>query len=168
MKLVLMIAIAVVLVIGAVAAIGAMLPKRHVASRSAVFHAGREPLYALVAGTQTWRPDVKACEAMEKDGRRFQRETDKHGHTILYEVEEPGPDRIVRRIASEDLPYGGRWTVTFAPKDDGTQVRITEEGEVYNPIFRFVSKFILGQTASIDAYLKAMGAAVGEDARIEN
>jgi hypothetical protein len=47
-------------------------------------------------------------------------------------------------------------------------MRITEDGEVYNPVFRFVSKFVMGQTATLDAYLKAMGNAVGEDAQIGN
>jgi len=168
MKLVLMIAIAIVLVIGAVAAIGAMLPKRHAVSRSAVFHAGAERLYALVGGTQTWRPDVRSCEMIEQDGERLQSETDSHGQTILYAVEEPAPDRIVRRIATKNLPYGGTWSVTFAAKDGGTQVRITEDGEVYNPIFRFVSKFIMGETATMNAYLKALGKAVGENIRVEN
>jgi hypothetical protein len=38
----------------------------------------------------------------------------------------------------------------------GSELRITEEGEVYNPIFRFVSRFIMGHTATIDSYLSAV------------
>jgi hypothetical protein len=47
-------------------------------------------------------------------------------------------------------------------------LRVTEDGEVYNPIFRFVSRFILGQTATQDTYLRAIGKATGEDIRIED
>ena len=34
-----------------------------------------------------------------------------------------------------------------------TKVTITENGEVYNPIFRFVSKFIIGYSATANRYL---------------
>jgi hypothetical protein len=49
-----------------------------------------------------------------------------------------------------------------------TRVRITEDGEVYNPIFRFVSRVVMGHTAMLDSYLRALGKAVGQEARIEN
>jgi len=78
------------------------------------------------------------------------------------------PLAIQRRIATENLPYGGTWTFALAPANGETLVRITEDGEVYNPIFRLVSKFLMGQTATQDAYLKAMGKAVGEDVQIGN
>ena len=32
---------------------------------------------------------------------------------------------------------------------------ITERGEVYNPIFRFVSRFVLGHEKTINTYLSA-------------
>ncbi len=43
-----------------------------------------------------------------------------------------------------------------------TQVRITENGEVFNPIFRFVSRFVIGQHRSIENYLHALADATGE------
>lgn len=39
---------------------------------------------------------------------------------------------------------------------------ITENGEVHNPLFRFVSRFIMGYAATIDACLKALRAKLGE------
>jgi hypothetical protein len=169
MKIVLIVVGVLALLVVCVAVTGALLPKRHVVSRSAVFKATPERLFALVAGSQDWRPDVKASESFTQDGRQLQRETSKHGRTILYELQDSRPPlAIKRRIATENLPFGGTWSFAFEPVDGGTQVRITEDGEVYNPIFRFVSKFILGQTATLDAYLAAMGKAVGEDVRIGN
>jgi hypothetical protein len=165
-KTTLFVFIAVAVVIVAVMAIGTMLPKRHIVSRSAVFHAGAEKLFSLANGTQAWRPDVKTCTITEHNGQRYQQETDRHGHAILYEVEAADSDRIVRRIATHGLPFGGSWTITFTPEDGKTRVRITEDGEVYNPVFRFISKFVMGETATIDAYLKAMGKTVGEDVEI--
>jgi len=43
----------------------------------------------------------------------------------------------------------------------GSRVRITEHGEVYNPVFRFVSRFIMGHSSTASAYLKALGARFG-------
>ena len=78
------------------------------------------------------------------------------------------PHSIERRIATPDLPYSGSWTFTLTPADTGTVVRITEDGEVYNPVFRFTSRFILGETATIDAYLRALGKVTNQEVKIEN
>ena len=42
-----------------------------------------------------------------------------------------------------------------------TRVTITEHGEVYNPIFRFISKYIMGHNGTMDAYLTALGMKFG-------
>jgi hypothetical protein len=173
MKIVLSFVGVLVLLVAVVVVIGMLLPKRHVASRSAVIQATPERLFALISGSQMWRPEVKSCELIEKDGKHFQRETSQRGETVLYELQGSKPSlAIERRIASENLPYGGKWSFTLEPvngeANQETRVRITEDGEVYNPVFRFVSRFVMGHTATLDAYLKALGKAVGQDVRIEN
>ena len=169
MKIALLCIAAIVVLIGSVALIGAMLPRRHIASRSASFHAPPERLFALISGPQEWRPDVQSSELLIQDGRSYQREISPRGETILYEIVESRPPlAIQRRIATPNLPYSGTWSFALEPGGATTRVRVTEDGEVYNPIFRFVSRFILGQTATQDKYLKAMGKATGEDIRIDN
>jgi uncharacterized protein YndB with AHSA1/START domain len=165
MKIVLILLAALAVLVAAVVVIGALLPRRHVSTRSAHFHAGADQLFALVDGPQNWRPDVAKCEDVAGGaGRRLQRETNQRGQTITYELLNLDPPHsIVRRIATPNLPYSGAWTFVFSPAGTGTDVRITEDGEVYNPVFRFVSRFVLGQTATIDAYLKAMGKATGQE-----
>ncbi|MBK8646749.1 MAG: hypothetical protein IPN16_09470 [Gemmatimonadetes bacterium] len=39
----------------------------------------------------------------------------------------------------------------------GTRVTITEEGEIYNPVFRCLMKYVIGETRSIEAVLDAIG-----------
>ena len=77
----------------------------------------------------------------------------------------PG-EMIVTRILDTDLGYSGQWTYTFAPESGGTRVTIREDGEVSNVIFRFMSHYMFGQTATMDQYLKSLASHFGEDAAI--
>ena len=174
MKILLSVAGILLLLVVGVVVTGFLLPKRHVASRSAFIQASPERLFALISGSQEWRPEVKSCELIVGDaGEQFQRETSRRGKTVLYEIQGSRPPlAIERRIATEGLPYGGKWSFTLEPinigANKGTRVRITEDGEVYNPVFRFFSRFVMGQTAPLEAYLKAMEKAVSEDVSVEN
>jgi hypothetical protein len=76
---------------------------------------------------------------------------------------------MVARIANPKLPYGGSWTYEVsAAADGGTMLRITEQGEVYNPIFRFVSRFFLSNTKTMEIYLNALGKKFGETVQISD
>jgi hypothetical protein len=146
--------VGVIALIAIVAAItGAMLPVGHVASRRARFRQTPSAIWA----------------AISRDGQKTFREDD-----VNYEVLEAVPDRrLVTRIADKNLPYGGTWTYEIeadgtGPGAAGSTLHVTEHGEVYNPIFRFVSRFVMGHTATIDSSLRALGKKFGEDVRIED
>lgn len=163
MKTLLVVVAGVVLVGLALVIMGSLLPRKHVASRSAVYHAAPEQLFSLIAGPQGWRPDVLRCEGIpDANGREFMRETTRDGKTITYELlDRIAPTSIKRRIATENLPYSGSWTFSVQPSAEGAIVHITENGEVSNPVFRLVSLF-LGHTGSIENYLRALGKATGQ------
>jgi hypothetical protein len=169
-KILLVVLVGVVFLIVAVAAIGALLPKQHVVSRSASYRASAEKLFSLIAGSQTWRPDVLHCElSSDADGRELLRETTRGGETITYAVlDRVPPKSLKRQIVTQNLPYSGTWTYALTTAGETTVVRITENGEVYNPIFRFVSRFVVGHTSTIDAYLRALGKATGQEVVITN
>lgn len=139
----------------AIFVIGLRLPQAHVASRTASFPAHtQQEIWNVVSGPPDWRPEVQRFEALpDRDGHRMWREFGSHGRSIAYELvaSEP-PHKMVVRIAEPNLPYGGTWTYDV----EGSQLTVTEAGEVYNPIFRFVSRYVMGHTATIDAYLKAL------------
>lgn len=171
MKILLIVGGTLLLLFVCVVAIGAALPKRHVVTRSARFRATPEQLWARIAGPQQWRPDVKTSESIhDSSGRELLQETSQRGETILYEVTNKiPPHSLTRRIATQNLPYSGTWVYSLEPiSGGGTLVRITEDGEVYNPVFRFVSKFILGQTSTMDSYMRALAAAVNEKIELAN
>jgi hypothetical protein len=163
-RIILIVLAGLVLLVLAVVVTGSLLPKRHVASRKATYRATPEQLFSLIAGPQNWRPDVLRSEEVPGDaGKQFLRETTRNGETITYELlDRVPPSSLKRRIATENLPYSGTWTYALESAGEMTTVRITEVGQVTNPLFRFVSRFLLGPTQSIDAYLRALGKATGQ------
>jgi len=83
-------------------------------------------------------------------------------------LEDTAPTRLVVRIADPKLPFGGTWSYDIAPAaGGGSELRITENGEIRNVIFRFMSRFILGYTATIETYLRDLGAKFGQATEIE-
>jgi hypothetical protein len=170
MKILLIVAAGIAVLVGGIVVTGLLLPKAHVASRSASFHARQEQLFSLISGPQNWRPDVVRYEIVPtSDGRELVRETTRHGEPITYELlDRLPPKSLTRGIATPNLPYSGSWTFSLQPSGQGTIVRITEHGEVYNPVFRFVSRFVMGHTHTIDAYLQALAKATGQEIQIEN
>ena len=149
----------------AVLVVGWSLPVKHRASRSMRIGARPAAVFALISNAgdyPRWRTGVSRIELLAGDPTapsRF-REHSSDG-AITYEVAERVPDRrIVTRIADEGLPFGGRWTYELEPDGEGTRLSITEDGEVYNPLVRFVSRFVMGHTASIDRYLNDVARAI--------
>jgi hypothetical protein len=99
---------------------------------------------------------VKRVDVTTENGVTRFREDGTNG-PILFEItEKVPPRRFVTRIADKSLPFGGRWVYEVAPTATGSSLTITEEGEVYNPVFRFVSRYVMGHTATIDSYLQAV------------
>jgi hypothetical protein len=166
MKWVLIVTGALIVVVVVVAVIGAMLPKNHLASRSSHFGQPSEAIWRVITGPPDWRQDIRSSEQVPpRDGRRSWKETDKHGQVITYEsLEETAPHRLVTRIADPKLPFGGTWTQEIVQDATGCRLTITEAGEIYNPIFRFMARFMFGYSGSIETYLKELHAKFGEAA----
>jgi Polyketide cyclase / dehydrase and lipid transport len=167
-KILVIVVAGVVLLVLAVVVIGWLLPKGHVVSRSASYQTKPDRLFSLITGPQDWRPDVLRCETvLDANGRELVRETTHDGESIAYELlDRVAPKSIKRRIATDNLPYSETWTFSLQPNGELTIVRLTENGEVHNPVFRFISRFILGHTRTMDAYLRALGKSTGQEVEV--
>ena len=159
---------ALAVIVGVVALIGATLPRAHRGTRRARFRQTPEAIYTVIAGPPDWRSDVKEYGTLpDKDGRKQFWEVSQ-GQRVTFEVvEDSPPSRRVTRIGDKGLPFGGTWTIEIAPEGGGSTVRITEDGEVYNVIFRFMARFVFGYTGSIEGYLRNLGKKFGETVEIE-
>jgi uncharacterized protein YndB with AHSA1/START domain len=160
MKIALIIVGVLVLVVAIVIAIGAMLPREHVASRSARIARPPADVYAAIRDFESlpkWRADVQRVEMLGlADGHLRFREHASHGAVTYEVIEDVPPRKLVTRIADRDLGYSGSWTYELTPDGDGTELRITENGEVSNVVFRFMSRFVFGHTATMEKYLEAL------------
>ena len=160
-----------VLIAGVAALIGSRLPKAHVASRSIFLHCSSQDVYAVVrdfASAPRWHTDLKQIDVEpQQGGPVYFREVGKHG-TINYELVQDVPaERMVTRIRDTNLGYSGQWTYTFATENGGTRLTIREDGEVSNVLFRFMSRYVFGQTSTIDSYLTSLAKHFGEDATLK-
>jgi hypothetical protein len=145
--------------------IGAMLPRQHSATRSAFIKASPEKVFELISGPQDWRADLKNCAVVDQDGKHLVRETDKHGQTITYERVQFDPPTLLQNvIADKKSSLWRRVDLESAGAEGRLPVTITEDGEVYNPLFRFVSRFVIGHTRTLDNYLTQL-AQVAESRR---
>jgi len=136
MRWVIWIVVSLSATVGVVAAIGYLLPVGHEASRSADFNRPPADVFALISdldGYTTWWPEAEVKVAI---------------------VESTPPSKFVTRIVDETA-FGGTWTMAIAPTPNGSRLTITERGEIYNPIFRTLAKFVFGYTGTIESCLAA-------------
>jgi hypothetical protein len=132
-----------VLLVVAVAAVGAMLPRNHKASRT--LRLQRTP-------PEVWPVLLQATQASE---------------VPVDVLESQPPHRLVTRVTEKETNFGGTWTIAIdAVPPAGSTVTITEDGWVANPIFRVVSRFVMGHHATMDGMLKKVAAGLNEEAAL--
>ena len=149
-------AIAIVAIV--VIIVGYSLPKAHSVSRTATVPLPPDAVFALLLDVDrypSWRPGVKSLQRhADRDGRPAWTEEVSGMKIPLYFERLERPSLLVSRIADPSLPFGGRWTYRVEPAPGGATLTITEDGEVYNPFFRFMSRFVFGHTATLDEFIK--------------
>lgn len=150
--------------------IGWLLPKEHAATREGRYRQTPEAIWKAITDIEAmpgWRAGLKSMKRLpDRNGMQAWVETTDSGIIPFETMLSEPPGKLVVRIADPQLPFGGTWTYQIRALPEGTALRITENGEVYNPIFRFVSRFFLGYTGAIDAYLKSLAKKFGEPPQI--
>jgi hypothetical protein len=142
MKWMLFAVVGLAAVVAIVAVIGAMLPRTHVASRSLTI--ARPPADVWAALMQATSASGVPVDVLESDP----------------------PRRQVTRVKETEKMFGGTWTITISPQAAGPQssvVKIVEDGWVGNPIFRFMSRYVIGHHATLDGMLKAVAKTLNQE-----
>ena len=144
MKWIAFIAGGVVALIAGIAILGAMLPRTHVASRSLTLRRTPEEIWPVVIGIAG-------------------------GSSVPADIIESDPPRKqVSRVTAAEKNFGGTWTITIAPGDLSSPERtsvltITEDGWVANPLFRFMSRYVMGHHATMDGILRQVAKKFNEE-----
>lgn len=171
MKWILIVVGVIAALIALTAIIGSLMAKGHTATSTTTINQPPEVLWDTITDCTAfpqWRTDIKSVELLpDRDGHKVWREDGKNGKMTLEVIEANPPSRLVMRIADTG-PFGGTWTYELQPSGAGTRVTITENGEVYNPIFRFMSRVFFDPAATIETYLKALGKKYGEDVQLSS
>ena len=171
MKKALVVIVAIVAaLIGAVVVIGLLTPADHNVSRTLKTRQSPQVIWDTIndhANEQKWRDDVAGVtSAGEQNGKPVWLETYKDGNTVkLATTLSNPPTKMIREIAEEG-PFSGRWEIDITPTPEGSDVKITEIGNVPNPVFRFVSKFVIGHTYQMEKYLTSLAKKFGEQPNI--
>jgi len=155
------------LVIGiGVLAVGYSLPVAHEAWQSSSSRRAPAEVFAVVTDYTRypeWRTGVTRVEVEGVHGIGQLIREHSGGDVVPYRIEtfEP-PSKIVTRIADADLPFGGTWTFEITPSDAGSDIVLTEHGEIYNPVFRFMARYVFGYEATIEQYLEDLRKKLGD------
>lgn len=152
----------ILLVVGmiglALMAIGLALPREHEVARSARVNAPVPRVYGVIRDVEKypqWRSDVENVVVLPDDGNGFRFQEISGDDVVTYRIEnEQAPSLIQVRIVDSSLPFGGSWTYVLQPFDAGTSVTITEKGEIYNPIFRLLSRTLFSPSETMERFLR--------------
>jgi hypothetical protein len=151
--------------------IGTSLPIEHHADCTASFDGTQQYLFEAVAddGTSTkWRPDIASAVLVSGSGpTAVWRETDVHGGVRTYRTTAYVDGQKLARTIDyiPGMPFAGTWTYEisrdeFPPAHESSAVSyvsIHEDGQIYNPFFRFLARYVFGYTQTMDTYLTDLG-----------
>jgi hypothetical protein len=145
--------------------VGLALPKEHQARRTGRFRRPPRAVWEVISNIDAyadWRSDLERVERLPNSGGQARWKEHSRGQAITFQMVESKPtSRMVTMIADKTLPFGGRWIYVLEATPDGCTLSIVEDGEVKNPLFRFMSRFVYGHSATIDAYFEALGKKLG-------
>lgn len=146
--------------------VGALLPTRHTAAVRITLAQPPEAIYQAVtdvARATEWRTGLDSLRVVSPAPLRW-RESTKWGTLEFLQVDAIAPRMVRAEIqGAREQGFGGTWTWDIVPRPEGgTVVTITENGEVYNPIFRLLSRYIFGHYSSLEQYARDLGRRFGE------
>ena len=154
MKRVLLILGVIVFLALTVFIVGKLLPVKHEATVSKEFKVDRLTLWDAVRDFKQyseWRSSLTQLEVVN-NSRWI--EYDKRGDKITFGIIEEIPSqKLVTKILDDNLPFGGEWIFELRDSGKYTILQITEKGEVYSPVFRFIGYFFMDEKTTMNQYI---------------
>jgi hypothetical protein len=166
LRILLGLAALVVLVVACAYIDGATMPVDHSTTVAGTVNAAPDVVFAKIADIAhgpSWRPQVITVQVLDATpGHEHWVEDLGHGQKMQFTVvrNEPGTRRDVR-LDDPGASYGGTWVYELAPgpTPGATTLKITENGYIKPPIYRFIMRHVIGMTYNLDIYLRNMQSA---------
>ncbi len=156
-----------VVLLALTAAVGAFLPREHVAASMVVVPAERDQVWQAVRSVgayHEWWDFVAETEAVFGEGaeeRWVLYGTSGDLLPLVVESETAG-ELMVTRIVDEGMPFGGTWTYQLESAGPGTTVvTVVERGVIHNPLLRVAARWLVGYHGTMDGYLTALAKRFG-------
>ncbi|NGP88456.1 SRPBCC family protein [Fodinibius halophilus] len=139
--------------------IGSFLPQSHTVSHQQTFEVPQQQVWQLITDVKSypdWRPYVDSVKVLSDSTEALRwREYYREAESLPFVVTASNDSsKLVTKITDSDLPFGGTWTYAIDSTAEGTQLTITENGEIYSPIYRFISTVFVGHDTTIKQYFK--------------
>ena len=171
-KLWIYLAIAVVIAFVLVPQLGGMLlNEHHIISSRLLLNQSPENVWRAIsdlAATPDWYPNVVSEERLaDRDGHQVWRERYHNGQSLVLETAASCPPYRLMRASIEGNTRES-WEFDLHPTANGTELLITESGDLPNPFMRFVAKYVMGHFRAMNNYERALALRFEEPARIEN
>lgn len=159
-----------VIAVAAAWALGSALPRAHEEARSALLDVPAHRLYPVLVTPESfpeWRTGIARVDRHDSD--RFT-EHGPDGPMTFRFLDRTSPSRLVVAVDDPEQPFTGTWTFELIPEgtsDMATRVRITERGEVPNPVFRVMAKVMMSPGDTMETYLTDLGRRFGQTVTID-
>lgn len=162
------------LLLGAIVIAGGLVARAHEVARTVELAAAPEAVYAAIARLEdmpAWRPEVARVERVSDERGPAggplptYRELGVRGVVTWTVVEAAPPARITLGLDGAGPGFEGTWTFDLASASAGTRLTVTQRGEIDNPVFRFLSRFVVGYDQGLDTYLDALARHLDRAAR---
>ena len=166
--------VAALLALAAIAlVIGWLRPAGHVARTGAKYAAPPSEVWAVLTDFEAWgewNPEITSMERLEdRDGRAAWLAKGGWGDlpTEIVRSEPPGDGSPTGTLETfvDGGAFQGTWVYELTPSGSGTHLRITERGEVSNPLFRAMMIFHDDQ-ASMRAFHETLAGRLGEEVSV--
>ncbi|MDJ0839583.1 MAG: SRPBCC family protein [Acidobacteriota bacterium] len=144
--------------------VGLFIPREHKFSESILLPQPPPVVWSRISdigATPAWRTGLARIEPLPPRGGKPAWFASGDFGELVYVIEESLPPRKLVSRVEESKDFSGAWTFTLEASGNGTLLTITEEGEIYNPVFRAMLKLVYGYGISIRLYFQDLERVLG-------
>jgi hypothetical protein len=158
--------VALVLLVCVLYGIGMTMPRDHVVSSRINLTASPDSVWNVLRAFgdyPSWDKDFKSSVRDKSASGREVWVQDVGGMTMRVEFKKlQAPNLLVTEVVTDEKSWwGGVWTYEIKSTGAGTEVTVTEEGWISQPLLRVLMK-VMGPHSTMDGVLKNLAARFGE------